>query len=86
MQVLLFIERMVLILNNEKRLVKKKGIKVLATVLLLWTIVSIVLAGALDIKYANYILLGVWILIVIICFFIDKYIEKNYMKKHLSGR
>ncbi|RIP32781.1 hypothetical protein BUZ14_12680 [Staphylococcus gallinarum] len=73
-------------MNNEKRLVKKKGMKVLATVLLLWTIVSIVLAGALDIKYANYILLGVWILIVIICFFIDKYIEKNYMKKHLGDK
>ncbi|HCY7045330.1 TPA: hypothetical protein O1375_002445 [Staphylococcus aureus] len=68
-------------MDNEKRSVKKRTMKVLATVLLIWTIVSIVLAGMLDIPYANYILLGVWVLIVVLCFFIDKYIEKKYTKK-----
>ncbi|MBO1212188.1 hypothetical protein J3T78_13245 [Staphylococcus nepalensis] len=62
---------------SNKREKKKKVMKILWTVLLIWTVVSIILAGILDIKYANYILFGVWGIIVIICFFIDKYFEKK---------
>ena len=68
-------------LDNEKRAAKKRTMKALGIALLIWTIGSILLAGALDIKYANYILLGVWVLIVMICLFIDKYMEKKYTKK-----
>ncbi|ANQ65503.1 hypothetical protein [Staphylococcus equorum] len=62
---------------SNKREKKKKGMKILWIVLLIWTVISIVLAGVLDIKYANYVLIGVWVLIIIIAFFIDKYIEKK---------
>ncbi len=53
----------------------------LHNIVLIWTTVSILLAGSLDITYVNCILLGVWLLIVILYFFIDKHVEKKYTKR-----
>lgn len=67
-------------MNNDKKIDNKQGMKILNVIILIWTITSIVLAGILNIRYANYILLGTWMLVVIICFIIDMYIKKKYIK------